>query len=189
MELKKGILSLVIVTGIACSIHAQDYTTTDQTRPERTDDDDFRANLYHACEFSIDGSAVGVLHAYDFNSGGLHRDNYRFGGDAGANFFFTKYIGIGADAYAVTGDNPTFVQTVTGNLIFRVPIGNTGLAPYVFGGAGYHFERVDGIVGGGGVGLEIRVVRHFSIFADARYLASVKTPDFGYARVGVRISF
>jgi len=184
-------LSLVMVTGIACSVHAQDYTsttTTDQPRQEKSDSDD-RADIYHACEFSFDGSAVGVLHSYDFNNGGLNRHNYKFGGDAGASFFFTKYIGIGGDAYTVTGDNPTFVDTLTGNLIFRVPIGDTGLAPYIFGGAGYKFEDIDGIVGGGGVGLEFRPVKHFGFFIDARYLASVKTPDYGFARAGVRISF
>jgi hypothetical protein len=32
-------------------------------------------------------------------------------------------------------------------------------------------------------------VPHFSIFADARYLAAVKTSNYGFARLGVRISF
>jgi hypothetical protein len=187
MGIKKGILSMVMVTGIACSIHAQDYTTSEQASPERSSDSDL--DLYHDCEFSIDGSAVGVLHSYDFNGNGLNRKNYRFGGDAGANVFFTKYIGIGGDAFALAGNTVTFVDTVTGNLIFRVPIGNTGLAPYVFGGAGYQFEGIDQIVGGGGVGLELRLVQHFSIFADARYLAAVKKSDYGFARLGVRISF
>lgn len=191
----KGILPLLLVTGLACSTHAQDtysaqnnYTApADSAQTPQPDDDS--GELYHNCEFSIDGSAVGVLHAYNFNGGGLHRRNYRFGGDLGANLFFTKYIGIGADAYALTGHGSTFVNTATGNLIFRVPIGNTGLAPYVFGGAGYQFEGIDQLVGGGGVGLELRLVQHFSIFADARYLACVKSPDFGFARAGVRISF
>ncbi len=190
MEIKKGIkgiLSVVTVMGIACSTHAQDYTTSDQSRPEHSEPVD--SDLYHACEFSIDGSAVGVLHSYDFNGNGLNRKNYRFGGDVGANFFFTKYIGIGSDAYALAGATDTFVDTVTGNLIFRVPIGNTGIAPYVFGGAGYQFQGIDQIVGGGGVGLEIRLVQHFSIFADARYLAAVKESDYGFARLGVRLSF
>jgi hypothetical protein len=186
MKIVNQLLLITGIAGIVYSAHAQTYSTSEPAQPSPQHDD---FDLYHPCEFSIDGSLVGVLHEYDFNNGGLHRRNYRFGGDAGANFFFTKYIGIGGDAYALTTHNSTFVDTATGNLIFRIPIGNTGLAPYFFGGAGYEFERVDQLVGGGGVGLEFRLVRHFSIFADARYLAAVKTPDYGMARAGVRISF
>lgn len=194
MEIKKGILSLVVVTGIvggvACSTHAQEAKVIQpKSEQSESDEDNSQGDLYHACEFSIDGSAVGVLHSYDFNSNGLNRQNYRFGGDAGASLFGTKYLGISGDAFALGGSTRTFVDTVTGNLVFRIPIGETGLAPYVFGGAGYQFQHIDQIVGGGGVGLEFRIVRHFSIFVDARYLAAVKQSDYGYARGGVRISF
>jgi hypothetical protein len=186
MKAIRQLALIATITGIVFSSRAQNYTTSEPAQATPPDND---LELYHPFEFSVDGSVIGVLHAYDFNNGGLHRRNYRFGGDAGANFFFTKYIGIGGDAFAVTGHSPSFVNTATGNLIFRIPIGNTGLAPYLIGGAGYQFEHVDQIVGGGGVGLEIRLVPHFSIFADARYLAAVKTPDYGFARAGVRISF
>lgn len=183
----KGLLPFVAVVGIVYSTHAQDYTASEQAQlTPRNDDSEFN-DLYHPYEFSVDGSFVGILHEYDFNSNGLHRKNYRFGGDAGANFFFTRYIGIGADAYALDQNSPSFVDTATGNLIVRFPVGP--FAPYIFGGAGYQFERIDQIVGGGGVGLEIRLVPHFGIFADARYLAAVKTADYGLARAGVRISF
>jgi hypothetical protein len=186
MKIIKGLLPLIIVTGIAYSVNAQNnYTAPEQA--QTTQPDDYGNGLYHPCEFSIDGSVVGILHEYDFNGNGLHRKNYRFGGDAGANFFFTQYIGVGADAYALSQRSPSFVDTATGNLIVRFPIGI--FAPYIFGGAGYQFERIDQIVGGGGVGLEIRLVPHFGIFADARYLAAVKTADFGLARAGVRLSF
>lgn len=194
MKSIKGIVMLIAAAGVAGSAGAQDnYNTQNNNysvhQDEQTTPPSNSGELYPDNELSIDGSVVGVLHAYDFNGNGLHRKNYRFGGDVGANLFFTKYIGIGADALATTGNNPTFVNTATGNLIFRVPIGDTGIAPYVFGGAGYQFEKVNQIVGGGGVGLEIRLVQHFSIFADARYLAAVKTPDYGYGRAGVRLSF
>jgi hypothetical protein len=189
MKKIKGIIVLMVAAGMTCGVRAQDnnnYTAHEEAQSSPPAD---TGDLYHAGELDIDGSVVGVLHAYDFNSNGLHRKNYRFGGDVGASVFFTKYIGVGADAFATTGNNPTFVNTATGNLIFRVPIGDTGIAPYVFGGAGYQFEGVDQLVGGGGVGLEIRLVQHFSIFADARYLAAVKSPDYGFARGGVRLSF
>lgn len=189
----KGILMAAfgMIGFIACA-QAQDYTApeTAQTAPPPPSSEPYwRGDLYHPCELSLDGSFVGALHEYDFNNGGLHRKNYRFGGDVGANFFFTRYIGVGGDAMALAGYHPSFVDTVMGDLILRMPIGNTGLAPYIFGGAGYEFERVDQLVGGGGVGLEFRPVPHFGFFVDARYLAAVKTADYGIGRAGVRISF
>lgn len=185
----KKLAVIAVFTGIVFSSRAQNYTAPEQaqtTPPPNYYGD--RGQLYHPCELSIDGFAVGVLHEYDFNDGGLHRRNYRFGGGAGINFFFTKFIGIGGDFYSISTEH-RFVDTTTGNLILRLPIGNTGLAPYIFGGAGYEFQGINQIVGGGGAGLEFRIVPHFSIFADARYLAAVKTPDFGFARAGVRLSF
>jgi hypothetical protein len=183
---KLTLVAAIVGTVFVAQAQNQNYNASQPAQPAPPDND---MDLYHPCEFDVDGSVVGVLHAYDFNNGGLHRRNYRFGGDAGASFFFTKYIGIGGDGFAATGHNGSFVNTALGNLIFRVPIGNTGIAPYLIGGAGYQFEHIDQIVGGGGVGLELRLVPHFSIFADARYLAAVKTPDYGFARAGVRISF
>jgi hypothetical protein len=192
MKMKKGVLVLLTVTGMTCSAYAQNPTDTTpqeaQTTPQPAPED--RWNMYHAGEFSIDGYGVGALHEHDFDNGVLARHDLRWGGGAGINFFFTKYIGVGGDAYAI-GQSHThsFVDTTTGNLIFRVPILNTGIAPYIFGGAGYQFQGIDQIVGGGGVGVEFRLVPHFSIFADARYLAAVKTEDYGLGRAGVRISF
>ncbi|MGH7980084.1 MAG: hypothetical protein ACREE6_11980, partial [Limisphaerales bacterium] len=145
-------------------------------------------HLYHAGEVSLDLYGVGLLHESDFDNGVRARRDLRYGGGAGLNFFFTRYIGIGADADAITFHH-SFVDTTTGNLILRFPIPHTGLAPYLFGGAGYQFQGIDQVVGGGGVGLELRVVHHFSFFVDARYLAAQKTDDFGMGRAGVRLSF
>ncbi len=188
----KRVKQLGLVAGIAgmvFSIHAQtDYATPEKAQnsppPDYVEDND----LYHGCEVSVDAFGVAALRESDFNNGNLAKKDLRWGGGAGVNFFFTKYLGIGGDAYAISTQH-TFVDTTTGNLIIRVPIGNTGLAPYIFGGAGYQFEGVDQIVGGGGVGLEFRLVQHFSIFADARFLFAAKTDNFGLARAGIRLSF
>lgn len=188
----KNMTIIMGVVGMVLSTRAQDYTASEPaptTQPHYYQD--AGDPLYHACELSLDAYGVGALHEYDFNDGGLHRKNYRFGGGVGANFFFTRYLGVGGDAFAIATHNNgnSFLDTTTGNLILRMPIGNTGLAPYIFGGAGYQFEGIDQVVGGGGVGLEFRIVPHFSIFADARYLVPVKTPDYGLARAGIRLSF
>jgi hypothetical protein len=177
------------IAGMAISVHAQtDYTAPERAQtsppPDYADDHD----LYHACEVSVDAFGVAALRESDFNNGNLAKKDLRWGGGLGVNFFPFKYIGVGGDAYAVSTHH-SFVDTTTGNLIIRAPIGNTGLAPYIFGGAGYQFEGVNQIVGGPGVGLEFRPVAHFSIFADARFLFAAKTDNFGLARAGIRLSF
>ena len=186
----KHLAAIVSITGIFFSVRAQDYTAPEkaQTTPPSNYYGSSPGQLYHPCEFSVDAFGVGALHEYDFNNGGLQRRNYRFGGGAGINYFFTTFLGIGGDAFAISTHH-SFVDTTMGNLILRLPIGNTGLAPYIFGGAGYEFQGIDQIVAGGGAGLEFRIVPHFSIFVDARYLAAVKTPDYGLGRAGIRISF
>jgi hypothetical protein len=181
----KGVLLFIIIAGAVRCVHAQDYTAPEQARTAPPPDDE---NLYHACELSVDGYGVAALHEYDFNNGARARHDLRWGGGAGVNYFFTRFVGIGGDAYAISTHH-SFVDTTTGNIILRVPLGNTGIAPYVFGGAGYQFQGIDQVVGGGGAGIEFRPVPHFGIFVDARYLAAAKTPDYGLGRAGVRISF
>jgi hypothetical protein len=179
------------IAGMVFSIQAQtDYTTPERAQtsppPDNVEDND----LYHGCEFSVDAFGVAALRESDFNNGNLAKKDLRWGGGLGINFFLTKYIGVGGDAYAIANHNGnSFVDTTTGNLIIRVPIADTGLAPYIFGGAGYQFEGIDQIVGGPGVGLEFRPVQHFSIFVDARFLFAAKTDNYGLARAGIRLSF
>lgn len=177
------------IAGMALAVSAQNYNAPEQAQPAPSEGDwDHYGHLYHAQEASVDLYGVGLLHSSDFNNGYRARHDLKFGGGAGLNLFFTRFLGIGGDFDSITFKH-SFVDTTTGNLIFRIPIGNTGLAPYIFAGAGYQFQGIDQIVGGGGVGIEFRFVQHFSIFVDARYLAAVKTEDFGMGRAGVRLSF
>jgi hypothetical protein len=180
------------ILGIAVSTQGQQYNTYNapeqaQTAPPKGDHWDHE-HLYHAGEMSVDLYGVGLLHESDFDNGERARHDLSWGGGAGINFFFTRYIGIGGDADAITFHH-SFVDTTTGNLILRFPIDDTGLAPYIFGGAGYQFQGIDQVIGGGGIGLEMRILPHFSFFVDARYMAAQKTDDFGIGRAGVRLSF
>lgn len=197
MKMKQlaGIAAGIGIIGIALSVQAQQnntYSAPEQAQTAPPDEDHWHnwdhEHLYHACEMSVDLYGVGFLHSSDFNNGARARHNLRYGGGAGLNIFFTRFIGIGGDATAITFHH-SFVDTTTGNLIFRIPIEGTGLAPYLFGGVGYQFQGIDQIIGGGGAGLELRLVPHFSIFVDGRYMAAVKTEDFGIGRAGVRLSF
>jgi hypothetical protein len=190
------------IAGLTLSIQAQTETQTQtqtqtptyntpeqaQTSPPPNDHWEHYGHLYHGDEFSVDLFGVGTLHSSYFENGAEARHNLQFGGGAGANYFLTRHLGIGGDFFSLSFHR-SFVDTTTGNLIFRLPIADTGLAPYIFAGAGYQFQGIDQIVGGGGVGIEFRPCPHFGIFVDARYLAAVKTRDYGVGRAGIRLSF
>ena len=199
------------IAGLTLSIQAQTTQTTEppqttETPPtynapeqaQTTPPSDNQMNhddkdLYHANEFSVDLFAVGSLHETERIHGVnvTGRPNVKWGGGVGVNYFFTKYLGVGGDFYSITFKR-SFVDTTFGDAILRFPLGickSVGIAPYLFGGAGYQFQGVDQIVGGGGGGVELRLMPHFSIFGDVRYLIAVKTRNFGVGRAGIRLSF
>jgi len=171
---------------VSC-IHAQEtMTQPEQAQTAPPPNDVWAPPFPHRPELSVDLFGIGTLHEYDFNNGERARKHLRYGGGAGVNVFFDRHLGVGGDFFSISTHH-SFVDTTTGNLILRDPIGP--VAPYLFAGAGYQFQGIDQIVGGGGVGLEFRPVPHFGIFVDARYLAGAKTDGFGLGRAGVRLSF
>ena len=101
-------------------------------------------SLYRAQELSIDLFGSGSINQQTINhiSGDRVTDNGRFGAGAGLNCFFCRHIGIGADAYFENTDH-RFIDSTSGNLIGRLPIGDTGIAPYIFAGGGYQFDQVE----------------------------------------------
>jgi len=100
-------------------------------------------------------------------------------------------------------------------LTLRFPIGESGWAPYIYGGLGLTFnaddldsddfsdarDRVEDdeepnrgddvlFLGHAGAGIEYRFTPHVGIFTDARYTWSERNDgDFAVARVGVRFAF
>jgi hypothetical protein len=111
---------------------------------------------------------------------GYIRD-HGWGGGVGINYFFTRNIGIGVDGIWIYGkenaasssnrdSDSTVFHNVTGSLIFRFPIDELCLAPYVFVGGGYTVDGDDWASAHGGVGLEYRIVPNkIGIFVDARW--------------------
>ncbi|HWC58124.1 MAG TPA: hypothetical protein VHC44_00415 [Verrucomicrobiae bacterium] len=144
---------------------------------------------YTANELSLDffGSYIsGERRAED-----LFKTNIRhgaWGGGVGVNYFFTREIGIGGDI-EIPDDGGNFVNNVDGSLIARLPIGHTGLAPYVFGGGGRQTEPVWQWTGHAGVGIEYRFNPVTGIFTDARYMWVDKTADEILFRAGLRFVF
>ncbi len=90
------------------------------------------------------------------------------------------------------GDTDISSTTVAGNLFVRLPIGNSGFAPYIYGGAGWRDGSTipfgtDTFTADGGVGLEYRFNPHLGLFGDVRYTWTDKNADECLARAGFRI--
>ncbi len=135
-------------------------------------------------EFSLDvfGSFTNGARDYRYDDG--------FGGGIGANYFFTRYIGLGADGNVYDG-GVHGVWSGTASLIVRFPVelGQTCFAPYVFGGGGV---RSDGHTVGtehAGAGVEFRATPRIGIFGDGRYTWAEDRRDAITSRVGIRFVF
>jgi len=113
------------------------------------------------------------------------------GGGAGFNYFFTRYLGIGADSYVEEWKAP---YRVNGSLILRYPLqaqNMSGVAPYIFGGGGREMKYLIQWTYHGGGGVEFRFNRYTGIFGDARRVFSdlSSSLDYTLVRGGLRLSF
>jgi hypothetical protein len=151
---------------------------------------DNQSDLYRANEFSAEGFGSASLGKYslDHISGQRVRENTRLGAGAGLNYFFTKYIGISAEAYSENIKGP-FVDSTSANLTLRLPLGQSGFAPYAFGGAGRDFDPAKFWFGQVGGGIEYRFSPNIGIFTDGRFVEPQHTKYFGVARLGLRFAF
>jgi hypothetical protein len=124
--------------------------------------------------------------------GDLFKTNIRqdgtWGGGVGVNYFFLCWLGIGGDI-TMNDNGGKFVDEALGNLIVRIPILNSGLAPYVFGGGGRIFDPTGEWEGHLGTGLEFRFTPGFGIFADGRYMWPEHLSDRLQFRAGIRVAF
>jgi hypothetical protein len=110
-----------------------------------------------------------------------------WGGGLGVNYFFLRYVGVGADAFA-QADGDAFINNTSASLIGRFPIGDT-VAPYVVGGAGRNFDPIEEWTGHVGTGIEFRLNAHTGIFVDGRYVWADKSVDYSLLRAGLRFAF
>jgi hypothetical protein len=146
--------------------------------------------LFQDMEFSVDvfGTLALGRHTIDHISEQRIYHNSQLGIGAGGIFFFSRYVGIGGEAYSANTTG-SFVDSTSGNIFLRYPIEKAHLAPYIFGGGGYDFEGIKQGFGQAGVGLEIRIVRYVGVFADARYVFAAESNDYGVGRAGIRVTF
>ena len=164
-----------------CCAHALDISA---------DSSSLSASPYRAQELSIDGFgslSIGQ-ETIDHLSGDAVKQDGRLGAGGGLNYFLTRCIGIGGDAYSENTAGH-FIDSASGNLIARLPLGETGVAPYIFGGAGHQFDEVAQNFGQAGAGIEFRFMEHAGFFIDARYVFADRTDNYGVGRAGLRINF
>lgn len=148
------------------------------------------SDIYRAYEMNLDAFGFGTVdeHTIDhFSAHRVHRDA-QIGLGAGLEFFLNKWVGLEGEGYSESTHH-TFVNDAGGNLILRYPIGNTGWAPYIFGGGGHQFEPVNSAYADGGGGVEYRFNHWIGIFTDARWVATSHTGNYGMGRIGAQFSF
>ena len=150
--------------------------------------------LYTAQELSLD-----LFGSYKNPEGEFHdlfntsSDHGFWGGGAGVNYFFTRQLGIGTDFNA--SDKPSgaggAIDYWVGNLYLRFPIGNSGFAPYIYGGGGRGISPIWHWIYGGGVGFEYRFNPTTGIFTDGRFLWSHESTALNQMviRAGLRLVF
>jgi hypothetical protein len=189
--MKKGILMTAMIGALSAGAVLGQTDTTSSTYTQTTPTTQTTSSeLYRPSEFSVDLFGGGTLnqHEFDHLSGDTIRHDGRLGLGAGGNIFLTRYIGIGGDFYT-ENPNAHFVDQASGSLILRVPIGETGLAPYIFGGGGHMFDPTTASFGHGGAGLEFRFCQNVGLFVDARYVFTDQIGNYGLGRAGLRIAF
>jgi hypothetical protein len=127
-----------------------------------------------------------------FGSGAFYQQgNPAWGGGAGLNYFFLKYIGLGVEQTLVGKESGTEWGTF-GNLFLRYPICSWNLAPYAVAGLGAVYGQNNSVLAGTvGGGLEYRFTKNIGLFIDARWLYNPSVSESGavVARTGLKFAF
>jgi hypothetical protein len=110
------------------------------------------------------------------------------GGGAGVDYFFTRYLGIGADSYLEEWRAP---YRADGSAILRLPLPDpvSHLAIYGIGGGGREFRYVPQYTWHGGGGVEWKLNRHWGVFGDIRAVLPEKTGNYALIRAGISVGF
>ncbi len=180
MKTKTCVLGTALVLAVASSAWA------DNAGNEHKDVD----GPYNAKEIVFEGFGTASFgrETIDNISANQIKNDARLGAGIGMSYFITRHFGVGGDAYVENAAH-SFVDSASASAIFRMPIGSTGCAPYVYGGGGHEFDLTDQWFAHVGGGLEYRFSPAISIFTDARYVLVDKTANYGVVRLGFRTTF
>jgi hypothetical protein len=145
--------------------------------------DDRGSGFYHGHEFSLDLYGFGATRDKD------GKDVTAWGPGVGANYYFTKTLGVGADSSADAFEIP-YMLNASG--LFRYPFEQSGFAVYGLGGVGRQWKHSPQWLGHLGIGGEYRgALGGFvgSVFVDVREEFPAETKDYTVFRFGFRIPF
>ena len=109
-----------------------------------------------------------------------------FGGGLGLTYYITRFVGISGDSYIEEWKAP---YRANGNLLLRIPIGQSGLAPYAIGGGGRQWKYVPQWTYHGGGGLQLKLNPYTALFGDWRRVFPEDTPDYHLVRFGLNVGF
>jgi hypothetical protein len=184
--MKKGtiIAGTILMLGMGAGLKAQDVNS------DTTVHHDDPLRLYRDQEFSVDffgGGTLGQHVLNHINGGRIHEDG-RLGLGGGGSFFIVRNLGIEGEVFT---ENPDahFIDETSGSLVLRLPLGEGGLAPYIFGGGGHLFDPVASNFGHVGAGLEYRFSPNVGLFVDGRWVLTENVGNYGMGRAGLRIAF
>lgn len=111
------------------------------------------------------------------------------GGGAAIGYFFTENVGVEISYTVAAFESEEHV--ITGNLIYRMPIEDLCIAPYVLVGGGVLTNSATDGLFDVGAGLDIRLdsMGCVGIFVDATYNWVEDDRNFTLVRAGVKIPF
>lgn len=191
LKTRWGIAALALLGTVA---YAEDDsvrydTTRDRTRvADHEDHANWRAYNANELNFGLFGTGtVGERTIRRPSLNRIERDG-ELGLGFGMQYFFTRYVGIEAQAYTESTHH-NWIDNVDVDLIARLPIANTGLAPYIMAGGGRQLDPLYQWTLNAGAGLEWRFAQHVGVFLDGRYVWADETKDYGLGRLGLRVGF
>lgn len=175
--IRTAFLALIAMFALALGAFAGDTNTVASVSP------------YKANEFAV--STFGTYQA----SGAITGDS-QWGAGIQADYFVTKNIGVTLATSKNRFDDGAFFQNLSIGPVIRLPIKDTGFAPYVLGGIGFDFDHQNDRFYYAGGGVEYRpqwFLKHVSVFTDAQYqwrdYLQVGNSEAVVTRAGLRWTF
>ena len=113
-------------------------------------------------------------------------DDDRFGGGLGVTAFFVRYFGISADSWIEDWRTP---YRGNASVLLRLPVGQSGLAPYAIGGGGRQWKYVPQWSLHAGGGVQLKLNPHTALFGDWRRVFPEDTDEYHLVRFGINAGF
>ena len=115
-----------------------------------------------------------------------HGEDDKFGGGLGLTYYIVRYFGVSADTWIDEWKAP---YRANANALLRLPLGNSGIAPYGIGGGGREWKYDTQWSTHAGAGLQFKLNPHTALFGDWRRVFPEDTPDHHLVRFGMNVGF